>query len=253
MTPLFLLPLLAGCKVEPAPEDINGLTRWFWTEYELATDEDVAEAIEHLHTALNDGAVSDPLTGELTDLSAEEVAHVLLDEGTDPSLARGFFLAYRYPCTLDALAPILAYQDQNALYPVYDAYDRVYTSDAEAFANGSTPTISWEVTITTTLLGTTYTEVPHGGVRDAGEALIARTWLPSPAVFEDSDWSFEQDYQIEAWYEPVPGELVHLYGIWRWMDLGGVDMNSDGMLNTTLNNMQDWDDRTAELCATGLP
>lgn len=248
-----LLALLTGCKVEPAPEDIDGLTRWFWTEYETATDAELAEAIAHLHTALDGGAVGDPRTGELSDLSPDDVAHVTLDAGTDPTIARGFFMAYRFDCTLHALAPILAYQDQNALYQVYDAYARTYTSDAEAFADGSAATLSWEVSITTTLVGTTYTEQVQGGVRDGGDALIARTWMPSPAVFEDSDWSFDQDYQIEAWYEPTPGELVHLYGIWRWMELGSIDMNSDGMLNTTLNNMQDWDDHTAELCASGLP
>lgn len=253
MTRLALLTLLVGCKVEPAPEDIDGLTRWFWTEYEPATDAEITEAIEHLHTALDNGDVTDARTGELTDLSAEDLAGVTVPEGTDPTIARGFFMAYRYDCTLEALAPILTYQDQNELFGVYDAYSRVYTSDAAAFDSGAAATISWEVTITTTLLNTTYTEIARGGVRRTADALVSRTWLTEPATFEDSDWSFDQDYQIEAWYEPTPGEVVHLYGIWRWMALGSVDMDSDGMLNTTLNNMQDWDDRTAEYCASGLP
>ena len=69
----------------------------------------------------------------------------------------------------------------------------------------------------------------------------------------DSDWTFEQDYQIELFWERAPGELVHAYGIWREMNVGGLSAEDEGFVNVTLNNMVDWDEQTVALCAEGRP
>ncbi|MCP4806063.1 MAG: hypothetical protein GY884_12040, partial [Proteobacteria bacterium] len=42
-------------------------------------------------------------------------------------------------------------------------------------------------------------------------------------------------------------DFVHLYGIWRELDVG-LTTESDGLVNTTMNGMRDWDDQTEVLC-----
>ncbi|MCB9742908.1 MAG: hypothetical protein H6741_05355 [Alphaproteobacteria bacterium] len=251
------LPLLAGCGVEAAPEDIDGLTRWLWVNHEAASDREVLDAVAQLDLAL-DGDSLEELTGELTRLGPEDLAHLELPADTDPAEARGWFLAYSYPCTLSELQPILYHLAQDELYEgVYDHYNRDYIGDIEAYKAQESTTIGWQAELGATLLNKSYTERLFGGLRYVDDAerpaLLGRVWIPEPASFEDPDWAFDQDYQVEAWYERAPGEIVHLYGIWRHMALGSLDTESDGLVNTTLNNMAAWDDETAELCAAGRP
>ena len=53
---------------------------------------------------------------------------------------------------------------------------------------------------------------------------------------------------MEVWLEDG-AELVHLYGIWRQLDVG-LTTENDGLVNTIIDGMRDWDDRTAELCGS---
>ena len=50
------------------------------------------------------------------------------------------------------------------------------------------------------------------------------------------------------------GEVVHLYPVWREMRVEGAgDMESDAFASFNIDQMAGWGDRTAELCAEGLP
>ncbi|MCB9766167.1 MAG: hypothetical protein H6739_40700 [Alphaproteobacteria bacterium] len=254
---LTLLLLLTGCGVEPTPEDLDGLIHRLWLSYDAASDAELAETIDALYAELGADTLSDAVTGEVSDLTAESLDVVGLSDGRDPTLPRGFSLAYTYPCTLTDLEPILYHLPQDTLYEgVYDSYDRRYTSDLDAFTAREAPQITWSADITATLLNKSYFEHIDGGLRYVGDperpALLGRTVLPEPAAFDDEDWSFDQDYQLELWVERAPGEIAHLYVIWRHMVLGGLSTEDDGVVNTSLRNMEDWDDRTAELCAEGL-
>ena len=239
---MLLLAALA-CAPEPAPADLDGLLHLFWTEFGSADGERLAEAASNLPR--------EPTDGEVSRLTEEEIDHIAIG-AADPAQARGWFVLYRYPCSLDELVPILISRDQMEQYPDagYDSYTRTYTSSLEDFESGASETLDWDVVIEGAYLNTAYTEHLLGGVRRAGEVLLARTWIPEPVVFEEgSDWSWEQDYQVEVWIEDGD-ELVHLYGIWRQLDVG-LTTENDGLVNTTMDGMRDWDDATEELCRAG--
>lgn len=254
--------LLLACRhPDPAPEDVDGLARWFWAHYD-DEDDAIAEAVANAHAALGADALEDATDGLISDLAAEDLATVGLSETHDPTLAAGMYLSNVFACELGQLEEIVYHLAQDELYEgVYDAYSRSYTSDFDAYVAREAPTLGWEVEISTSvgLPNSAYTEWLDGGVRyvpdsDYGPVLLARTWMPGPAEFEDPDKSFEQDYQIEVYWERAPGEIVHLYAIWRQIDLGGgLDQDSDLVVGTTLNNLAKWDEATAELCAEGRP
>ncbi len=244
------LTLLTSCAVDPAPEDLDGLVHWLWAHYGDEEDPGFEDALANLHTSV--APLEEPLTGDLTSLTEEEHGGLT---GQDPSATRGLLLANPFPCTLETLEPILYALDQSTQYPdVYTTYDRTYTSDLDDFTARETSHLSWEVTLTSELLNVAFTEQVVGGLRhipetEGGPALLTRTYIPVPAEFEAEGWTWNQDYQIEAWLEPEPGTIWHVYGLWREMDLGGLSMANDGVANTTLDGMSDWDGRTEELCA----
>jgi hypothetical protein len=248
---------------EPAPEDLDGNLRWFWSKSPDATDAEVVEAALKLQGA----GKADTLTAEkpgrgyLTRLVPDELAVVGLKDVVDPAKARGFFITNVFPCTLDKLETIVTALDQKAQYPeAYDAYARTYTSDVDAFQARSRPSLSWDVTLTAKLVTAPYTSNLKGGVRRLtpamgatpfGPVLIARTWLAAPATFRNPDpaTGFDQDYQIEIYWERTPGEIFHAYGMWRDLRLGlGFTTESNDLVNTVMSGLIDWDKKTAELC-----
>lgn len=249
---MFLL-LMTACGVDPAPEDLDGLVHWLWDNHGVTTGADFGDTFTKVRSALD--PLDSLITGDLSDLVPDQTYG--FNEG-DPAQSRGLVIARTFPCTLEALAPILYALDQDAQYPdVYTDYRRTYTSDVGAFADGRSPTLSWEVTASATLLGVAYTEDLLGGLHQVdadagGPGLMARTWLPGPADFDADGWTWTQDFQIELWLEPTPGTLWHVYGLWRDMDLGGLGMDNDGVASTTLDAMTDWDDQTALLCESFL-
>ncbi len=252
--------LLLACRhVEPAPPDVDELVRFYWTDFE-GEDAAMAQAVADTHLAIDGGTISERGDGTLTDLTAEDLVVVGMEGSVDPGLAAGVYLTNVVACDLDALERILYHLPQDELYTgEYDTYSRAYTTDFDAYAAREAATLSWEVDLGRQILGTALTEHLIGGIRrvpdtDFGPAIVARAWLPEPAVFEGDNKTFDQDYQIELFYERAPGEVVHVYGLWRQVDLGsGLDQDSNLVAGPLLSAMAAWDDRTEELCAEGLP
>lgn len=258
----FSLVACAPPTVE-APADLDGNLRWFWSTSKDAKDAELIEAALKLQAAAKaDTLTADkPGRGFISRLSAQELAVVGLQDTNDPSTARGFFITNVFPCTLDALDGIVRAVDQKAQYPeAYDDYQRTYTSDADAYANRTAPTLTWDVALSAKLVTAPYTSSLKGGLRRVvpasgkpsfGPFLVARTWLPTPATFKNPDpaTSFGQDYQIELFWERAPGELFHAYGMWRDLRLGlGFTTEDNGVANTLMTGLLDWDKKTAELC-----
>jgi hypothetical protein len=259
-----MLLVLASCAppTVEAPADLDGNLRWFWANSKDAKDAEVIEAALKLETVGKAAtlAADKPGRGFIARLSSKELEVVGLG-ALDPSKARGFFITNVYPCTLDKVESIVRALDQKAQYPeAYDDYTRTYTSDADAYEQRKAPTLSWDVTLTAKLVTAPYTSNLKGGLRRVapvsgkpafGPFLIARTWLPAPATFKNPDrsTSFEQDYQIEIWWERAPGELFHAYAMWRDLRLGlGFTTEDNGVANTIMTGLLDWDKKTAELC-----
>ena len=241
-----------ACGVEPAPSDLDGLVHWLWDHHGEAEGVDWSEGFANVLEVL--APLEETLTGDLSDLSAEQTLG--FSDG-DPSGCRGLVMARRFSCTLNDLEPILYALEQDSQYPdVYTDYTRAYTSSLTDYTSRESPTLTWEVTASAELLGVGYTEDLLGGLHrvaegDAGTGVMARTWMPGPARWDSEGWTWTQDYQVELWLEPEPGTLWHVYGVWRDMDLGGLNMDNDGVANTTLDSMSDWDTATEALCAGG--
>lgn len=254
--------LCACAPVDPAPDDLDGAFHWLWSHYE---DEDAAtlsDAVQNLHAAsLADSLVEgEPTDGALTDLSEEGAAAVGMGDDVDPSVASGMFLANVFPCTIERLEEIVIELDQMAQYDeAYEAYDRRYDTDVDAYLQRETPIVEWTSDIEATMLGAEYDERVLGqsrwlpaveGLDPAGPAVVARYWLPEPANFANPDFFFTQDYQLEIYYERGDGLLVHLYAMWRHMGFLEADTDDESIRRIILDNLADWDDRTAELCAS---
>ena len=252
---------LVGCRnVDPAPADVDGLLHFFWAGWSALDDDSLIEGVVNADFAL--GALDEPTDGRLTDLTPDEAAVVEVEGTPDPALAAGFFFAAKFACSIDPLEAIVIALEQDELYEgAYDTYTRAYTSDVDAYLGRTAPTLGWDVALTSSVLGGAFDETLRGEVRrvsviDAafGPVLVQRTWMPSPAVFEGGNRSFTQDYQIEIYWERTPGEIVHLYGLWRAFDYGsGFTQENDAAIGIVINNLKKWDEGTAELCADGRP
>lgn len=257
---MWITLFLFACKgVEAAPEDLDGLTAWLWRGYEDASNKQIADAVRNLDEAVGAELFAEGQDGRLTALTPEDAALVGLS--ADPADAVGLYLVRDFGCTLPELEGILAALDQGAQYPdVYNAYDRAYTSDFEAWEGTESATLAWEVDYTATLLGDTYSAHIIGGLRRIpdisaeetpfGPALLSRVYLPEAAIFEEeTEKSLSQDYQIELFYEREPGRIAHAYGMWRASEYGsGLNLEDDAVARILLNNLSDWDDQTAALC-----
>jgi len=161
------------------------------------------------------------------------------------------------------LRAILARQDQDQLYEgEYDSYTRTYTSDYDDFASGESSTLAWKVEMEAEwMAGASYTEVLRGGLRWVpeidedttpwGPILMARTWLPQEADFDNDDFYFQQDYQIEVFWERAPSQIVHMYGLWREAGFLEASTDDDTIVHHMTEALGEWDDTTAEICAAG--
>lgn len=258
----MLVFLLLACKhVDPAPADVDGLYHFFWTGYVNAGDDQLGEAVDNAYAAM-DGDNVTAVDGLTSDLTQDELAVATLDTPRDPSLAAGFYLVDVIPCSLAAIEPIVTALDQPAWFPgSYDDYDREYTSDVDAYNTRSTPTVTWDVNLSSTLQGlsgsATYHEHLSGGARyvalgDHGPTLLARTFELAPATFDDTSTkkSFAQDYQIEVFSERSPGETVHFYGLWRQVDAGdGFTSDNNLVVKLTVNALESWDEQLGADCS----
>ena len=261
---LGLALAVAGCEsVEAAPEDIDGLFHYFWSKYDPGSDEELALAVLNAHEAVGGDTLAEVVDGTLSEFSREQMDLVGMREGARASDLAGMYLVNAIPCSVAAVERIVTDLAQDELYEgEYVEYDRRYTSDADAYWARDASQLTWDVDISAEFVaGAPYSEFIHGGTRYVpvvddetspfGPVLLARTWMPEEAVFENDDYYFTQDYQIEVYYERAAGEVIHLYGLWRRS--GFLDLNTDGefLVRQILNALADWDDRTAELCQSG--
>lgn len=243
-----------------APEDLEGLARYFFTEQLTASDEELDDAIGNAHavlTELLDGKRHQVGALKLLDEEALRAAEV---SGGDPSQAPGMFLVKRFRCDLDVLAEILTHPDQPAIHPgVYDSYVREFDDDRDAWLARDEDVLRWRVTYEATPTATQYRAKTRSGVRhvpklasSVGPSIVQRTVLREPATFEGNpdNHVFDQDYQSEIFIDVGGGEVLHFYSLWRFMQLGIVSIRDDVFVDFQLNGMVEWDDQTEAACGT---
>lgn len=259
--------LVAGCKpVEAVPLDLDEAIRRMWTD---PFSDELGPVFDAFDREIDEaGLLEAPLEGELSRLSPEEAFVVDIEEREgalpDPSLARGLLFLNRFACDADAFETLLTHADQNVIYDTYDGYTRTFTGDRDAWRSGATDTLDWtgEIIASIPAIGQyTYgfvTElrrftVPEPHPSAGATAWVTRNFMPSPAVWKDEDKSMPQDYQLEVFF-PWEGEILHVYGFWREMNLGGsLTMESEFVARITLDQLRKWDATTARVCDEGVP
>lgn len=254
-----------GCApaVEPAPEGLSANVRWFWSRSDAADDATVLDATSKLSVAGKLDTFTTPSKAAQRDrLAPADLATVGL-ETNDPSKARGLLVVNVFDCRMDVLADLLSADEQMTLYPdSWTSHVRQATSDRQAFLDKRAARYSWDADVSVTFpIADAYQSKLKGTLRrvvapaDLGlgpEVLVARLWLTAPAVFPPSSTSaFNQNYEIEIFWEPTPGRIAHGYGMWREVKVGAFNLTleEEDLVKVTLDNLVSWDGRTAALCA----
>ena len=268
-----LLAATAGCKpIEDAPEDMAEAIDRAWTALPSEDPDALASLLLSFDAFIDEEALSEgSVDGEQNRMDAAAQALVELhappdDDGSwtlpDVTLARPFFLVNRFACASDDLVAILTEPDQDSLYEAYETYERTYFGDIQPFLDGEDDALSWSGQLVGDIpLAGVYTYdfrtdlrrvvVPEGHPSAGAEAYLVRAWIPFPSVFDGGNKTFPQDYQLEM-FVPVGDDVVHVYAIWREMDLGALGtMESDAVARVVLNSLVSWDRKTSELCETG--
>ncbi len=258
---VFVLALLS-CRVREAPESIDALARWYWVNYDDLTDEEVLDGVQNLDAEVTTLLRQDkmPLKAKLDGLTKDDIAHLPLPPGTNPSLAQGLVVVTTMPCTLEQVETIFIGDDFASSFPdVYDSYAREYLTSFDDYVARTSSELAWTTTYQATLIGDPYTSEVSGEARwvpamdreegPPGPALLSRSVLMKPASFAaDSNKSMPQDYQIDLYYERSPGEVVHMFAVWRQMNVGTLTTDDDILVNVMLANFVEWDQRMSKLC-----
>ena len=250
---LVLVLSTTGCtRPDPAPEDIDGALHFLWDGWDEGEEGSLAEAVGNLDTQLAELSFK----GAQSRLVTEQIAHLQFSgEVPDPQLTNGMFVATEMGCTYDEIAEVFTAKAQDEQYEgTYDSYERTYTSDDAAWRSGEADRITWDVEIGASPAGFDYVEFISGGARKveggpASDILLARTWLREPATEDDDNRSFDQDYQLDVYWEREDATMVHIWAIWRQIDMGTFgDQDSTALIAVTLAEGEKWDEETTELC-----
>lgn len=260
-----LLLTFAGCmaacsRPDPAPADLDGVLHFLWDGWDETSEKSMAEAIGNLDAelvALDEAGDGLPYKGAQTRLTTPQIEGLTFTGDTpDPALANGFFVATEMDCSAAEIDEVFSALNQDELHPgTYDLYERTYTSDEAAYRARETDRLTWDVEIHASPAGFDYVEFIKGGTRwiegaPGGDGIVARTWLIEPATEEDNNRSFDQDYQLDVYYERADGAMVHIWAMWRQIDMGTLgDQDSAALIAVTLSNGQGWDEDTEALCA----
>jgi hypothetical protein len=261
---LFSAVACAPAPIPQAPDAIDANVKWFWTNAGSATDATLLAAALKLSVAGKADTRSTPFKGQHRErLSKDDLIPVGL-ETNDPSKARGLLVVNLFDCTQSKLESILTDPDQATLYPgVYERNVRTLHEERQPFLDHTQSALSWSSDISITFpVADPYSSKIEGSLRRVkpdgsadgfpAELLVERVFLTEPATFGATSTSFfRQDYQIEIFWEQSPGRIFHAYGMWREVKVGGFDktLEDDDFFTLMLNNLVDWDGKTAALCA----
>lgn len=188
-----------------------------WKAYEKP-DDDIKKAVAKIGDVI-DRAGPRPVQVTIDSLTKETLG--LPSISRDPSVTQGMLVITELDCSLPQIEELAAAKNQEEIYPgSYDKYNRTYQTSINDFISGAAPSVVWKTEYTVSLLSRTYEATLTGGAhRVAGAApgggtmLVSRTVLDQPARFTaGGDAEFNQDYQIEAFYEIAPNRVVTTTG-----------------------------------------
>jgi hypothetical protein len=259
VTALIASISLSACKVEPAPEDLDGLAHWFWQHLDDEEPDALQAGALNVYEALEGTGYEWPLKGTITTLSAEELA--LVGHGDESREALyGVLMANEMDCSTAGLEYQIYAPEQAEMHAsTYVSYEREFLSDREAYEARETDWIEWQSHYEVDGFGYSYEATINGWLRyvseipgheHAGPMLVARGVLDEPAPFGDSEErGMFQDYQLEVYVPSGSDTTFHFYAIWREMVfIGSYTMEDEEVQNTVLDGLYDWDVDAMEYC-----
>ncbi len=249
--------LASGCAEDPAPEQIIDVSRWLYRNYATASDERMAEAVVALAGSVTAVTADNPFKGLIGSLKAGDNA-VVGRTGVDPTKTVGMMVVTEFNCKLAQVEKIHSAADQNALHPsAYTAYKRTFRQSRDEYLARKFNQLDWDTELTSDYAS----EKLDGSLRfiadlgkaksPYGAALVSRTWLKENAVAVASATEWQQDYQVEAYFERTPGKVVHLFAVWRQAQFMGLSNESTTLQNLQFGGFVDWDKEVEKACASG--
>ena len=248
----MIIVLLIGCKsVEPAPEDIDGLSHYFWQHYDNEDDQVIAAGIVNAILAFDPNNLSEPIKGSISNLSTEELA-LVGKEDKNPDDLSGIFFANIIDCPISIVEKGVYATNQDERHEGdYSDYLREYTSDLSSYENRETNRLTWTTNYTVESIGQSLSAEINGAIRfipdefnePMGPYFLSRGVLAKDAYFEGSDnRGMFQDYQLEVYFPVSETKTLHYFTIWRDIQYTStIDFSSETMQDIVLDGMIDWD------------
>ena len=259
-----VVSLAAACSPpEPAPEELDALIHYFFTDYETEEEATLADAIANTLEWWRANTAEGESEGSVTDLRVNEVTPLGMPEDLSMQFLVGVYHLVLQTCSLEEIERIYLEPDQMSLFPGnYDNYTREFQDGEACYSDGSCDRVTWTTEIEDSLMGKSMTYGMSSGLRrftgidlenEERSAVLSLTWMLEPAVIGEGGGAafFDQAYQIEV-FVPVDDRALHLYGIWNSGGLDGVDPDAPIWANSYLDGVKDWDIRLDEICDEGL-
>ncbi len=257
---LFAVALLStGCRqIDPAPAELGAISNFFFTDFETAEDETMAEAVRNFD-ALVDGGNLEYQEGFLDALPRDATDATGYDHA-DPADAVGLFMVNPIACTMDQMVELVTMKEVVETYGVYESFDREWTSDIDGFRSMDAIDATWmdDFHYKSGLLGIDYTATTDGAGRWVpeldeeqtpwGPILLTRRSMIEPAVNADGKDEYPQDWRAEVYYERSNGQIVHLAAMWREAVFGTLSSEDELAQRTMLNGLKDWDKDSDKAC-----
>jgi hypothetical protein len=254
------LESLSQDQAADAPTEVSVAARSFWLGYS-DQEADVAKLTADIENILQRAGGTN-LQAKISNLQAGDTTNVGLGMNNAP-IAAGMLLVSEITCTLEDIEKLVIATNQDKLYPdTYDAYKRTYLTSEPDYLSRKTEEVKWQTDLTASLLSRQYESLLNGGnhyFKAAGPGgkpmFFSRTFLTKPATFlkngEGAD--FNQDYQIELYWERTPGHTAHFYAVWREFKMGTITSDSALYQSLVLGNLADFDKRTGLICQNKSP
>jgi hypothetical protein len=239
--------------------EITEQSRAIWKFYDKGSDDTIKTAIEDVPGVI-DRVGPLPIQVKIGDLTRADLD--LVHGVGDPNAPQGMLLVADLDCTLDQVEKLVVAKNQTQLYPdLYDDYTRTYMTSVADYLSRKSPTVVWHTDYTASAVSRTYVAGLTGGARrvpnanpKGGDVILSRTVLNAPAKFiKGDDADFNQDYQIELYFQVDTNKTRHLYALWREFRIGGLTSESDLYVNLVLGNLKDFDVHTSKICRENNP
>ena len=152
-----MLFFMIGCqKIDPAPQDVDGLAHYLWQHFDDDDSENLAAGILNLHQTIDANNLSEIQKGSISALTQPEI-NLVNKENQDASLLNGVYFANIIPCSVEFAEQSIYATNQDELHPGdYVRYDRSYTSDFEAYTAREEFLLTWETNYEVDGLGYSY-------------------------------------------------------------------------------------------------